>query len=797
MDQLQQIKSGYSDQVWRSGSITDLLEQCMGFIRRQYPIFAIIMLCAFAAGFAYLIAVPAQYTAKAILLIDSNKVRILQPQQQALGDAPLDSDQVETQVEILKSEKIAQSVIEEQRLAESPESLRTEDSLFGALRNYLSPASASQSEPVLMRNAVQALLQRRTITRIGRTSAVVIGVTSPNPESAAAIANGIAEAYIHDQLQSKYEATQRATDWLQDRIKELEARALAADRSVLEFKEEKKIVDIGGEGGAGVSGRLIGDRQLAELSTQLTTARVATGEAKARLDRIDDVMKREIDDATVTDSLKDEVITRLRNQYLDMAALETTWSNRYGYEHQAAVNLRNQMQQLRRSIRNELGRIAAGYNSDYEIAKAREQSLEEKFAGLVAAGQVGSRDRLGLIDLESSAKVYHTIYDNFLQLSRQAIQQQSFPIAESRLLSPAEPPAQKSSPIGSLVLSIAGFLGLVASLGVAALREASDSTFRTARQVEDALRVPCLAMVPVIKQEVSTGLRVDPDLGTGRRASRSSPRARIGRGSQMADASRGTAVSLTNALMRHVIEEPFSAFAEGLRAVKVRTELSAVTKRTKVIGVTSTVPNEGKSTVACNLAELMADAGKRVILVDADLRKPTLARYLNPKPVVGLLEVLDAQSDLQQALSFDAETGLTFLPSGIDTQLAHSDEVLSSEALRNLVDRLRQQYDFIILDLPPLAPVVDVRAATQIIDAFILVVEWGRSRIRVVQDHVSAEPEVYERLLGVVLNKVDAKTLTRYQGHYGKLYGYQSYSLHERGVSRAPESADGTMAAQV
>jgi succinoglycan biosynthesis transport protein ExoP len=779
MDQLQQIKSGYSDKVLRSGSVTELIEQCLGFIRRQYPIFAIIMLCAFASGLVYLFAVPAQYTAKAVLLIDSNKVRILQPQQQALGDAPPDSDQVETQVEILKSDKIAVSVIKNQRAAAEPETPKTEDRPFGALRNFLSPASAGQSETVQLRNAVQAFLQRRTITRIGRTSAVVIGYTSASPETAAAFANGIAEAYIRDQLESKYEATQRATAWLQDRIKELEARALTADRSVLEFKEANKIIDIGGDAGPGGSSRLIGDQQLAELSSQLTTARVATGEAKARLDRIDEVMKHDIVDATVTDSLRDEVITRLRNQYLDMAALEATWSNRYGHEHQAVVNLRNQMQQLRRSIDNELGRIAAGYNSDYEIAKAHEKSLDEKFGSLVTAGQVGNRDRLGLNELESSAKVYHTIYDNFLQLSREAIQQQSFPIAESRLLSPAEPPAQKSGPVGSLVLSIAGLLGAFVSFGVAALREAVDSTFRTTRQVEDTLRVPCLAMVPIIKQDLSTGLNVGADRATGRQETASSRKDKSGRRSRSVDASRGTAVSLTNALMRHVIEEPFSAFAEGLRAVKVRTELSAITKRTKVIGVTSTVPNEGKSTVACNLAELMADAGKRVILVDADLRKPTLVRYLDPKPLVGLLEVLDAKSDLESALRLDVETGLSFLPSGIDTQLAHSDDVLSSDALKNLVDQLRQQYDYIILDLPPLAPVVDVRAATQIIDAFILVVEWGRTRIRTVQDHVNAEPEVYERLLGVVLNKVDVKTLKRYEGHYEKLYGYQSYSLHE------------------
>jgi succinoglycan biosynthesis transport protein ExoP len=775
MDQLQ-IKGGYLDRIWRPDSVTDLLEQGTRFLRRQYLIFIVVMLCAFASGLAYLFVTPAQYTARAILLIDSNKVRMLQPQQQALGDAPLDSDQVETQVEILKSEKIAQSVINNQRLTEESEFLATE---ARPPRNSPGSTSAGQSDPALTRSAVQAVMNRRTITRIGRTYAIVIGYTSPSPERAAAIANGIADAYIHDQLQSKYEATQRASDWLQDRIKELEVRALAADRSVLEFKEANNIVDVAGEGGAGSSGRLIGDRQLSELSTQLGIARVATGEAKARLDRINEIMKHDIGDATVTDSLRNEVITRLRNQYLDIAAQESTWSNRYGFGHQAVINLRGQMQELRRSISNELGRIAAGYASDYEIARTHEKDLEQKFASLVTTDQASNRGRLGLNELESSAKVYHTIYDNFLQLYREAIQQQSFPIAESRLLSPAEPPAQKSSPIGSLVIAIAGLFGVIVSFGVAGLREAMDLTFRTARQVEQTLRVPCLSMVPLITQGVSIGMGLGDQAAAGRQKGLSSQRAKGGRRGQSLEVPRGKAVSLSNALMRHVIEEPFSAFAEGFRAVKVRTELSAFTKQSKVIGVTSTFPNEGKSTVACNLAELMADAGKRVILVDADLRKPTLVRYLAPKPLVGLLEVLDGRSDLEQALSFDVDTGLSFLPSGIDVHAAHSDEVLSSEALRSLVEQLRQRYDYVILDLPPLAPVVDVRAATQIIDAFILVVEWGRTRISSVQSHVDAEPEVHERLLGVVLNKVDTKMLRRHQSHYEKLYGYQSYSLKD------------------
>jgi succinoglycan biosynthesis transport protein ExoP len=229
------------------------------------------------------------------------------------------------------------------------------------------------------------------------------------------------------------------------------------------------------------------------------------------------------------------------------------------------------------------------------------------------------------------------------------------------------------------------------------------------------------------------------------------------------------------------VEEPLSAFAEGCRAAKLAAELGSIGKENKVIGVTSTLPNEGKSMVACNLAELLADAGKRAVLVDADLRKPMLAACLAPRPQSGLLELLDGKSELEQVLGFDAETGLVLLPSAIDASLVHSDEILSSDAFKRLVRELRQQYDFVILDLPPLAPVVDVRAAAEAVDSFIYVVEWGRTQIRIVEGQLNGAPEVRDRLLGVVLNKVDVKALHQYEYHYGRLYQSQSYARYGRG----------------
>ncbi len=243
-----------------------------------------------------------------------------------------------------------------------------------------------------------------------------------------------------------------------------------------------------------------------------------------------------------------------------------------------------------------------------------------------------------------------------------------------------------------------------------------------------------------------------------------------------------TCFAFADPLMRRVVDDHLSVFTEAFRAIKVTAELQAAIRDNKVIGITSTLPSEGKSTNACSLAMLMADAGKRAILVDADLRNPTLARSLIPTPKVGLMELLTGRIDLQQAVGQECATGLTLLPLVLNEQLVHSDEILSSQAFRNLIDPLRQGYDYIIMDLPPIAPVVDVRASVPVIDSLVFVVQWGSTRIKTVQRHLMAERELYDRLLGVVLNKADLKVLERfeqpglYQNGYYVNRGYRQSS---------------------
>jgi succinoglycan biosynthesis transport protein ExoP len=226
------------------------------------------------------------------------------------------------------------------------------------------------------------------------------------------------------------------------------------------------------------------------------------------------------------------------------------------------------------------------------------------------------------------------------------------------------------------------------------------------------------------------------------------------------------------------VDSPFSRFTESIRAVKIAADRNGVGKSNKVIAVTSSLPNEGKSTVATALAQLIAQTGARVILLDCDLRNPSLSRKLVPSPKAGLLEVLTGKVSVGDVVCVDPGTKLEFLPVAARSRVAHTSEILASAATKMLFDRLREIYDYVIVDLSPLAPVVDVRTTTNLIDCYVFVIEWGRTKIDVVKHVLGAVPLVHDNLLGAVLNKADVSRLSRYENHRGKYYYNRYYARY-------------------
>ena len=317
-----------------------------------------------------------------------------------------------------------------------------------------------------------------------------------------------------------------------------------------------------------------------------------------------------------------------------------------------------------------------------------------------------------------------------------SVQQQSVPMTEARIITRASPPLAKSSPKSLLILTVATMGGLALGLALAVLREISDRMFRTSSQVEAELKTECLALVPKIK----SGGNV-PSMPTSGPAN--IPTSRI--------------IPLSAGLCREVINSPLSRFAESIRAVKVATDLGSVAKANKVIGITSSLPNEGKSTIAASLAQLSAHGGARVILVDCDLRHPSLSQELVPNATAGLMDVLTESASLEEVIWTDPSSKLSFLPVVTKSRLTHTSEILASDAFRRLFDQLRRSYDYVIVDLSPLAPVVDVRSTAHLVDSYVLVIEWGKTKIDVVEHALNAARGVYDNLLGVVLNKVDLR----------------------------------------
>ena len=761
----------------------ETLAHLVSFIRRQLPVIVFVALLGMALGVVYLVTTPPSYTAHAKLLVDSRKINLFQQQQSILGDIPIDTASVESQVEILTSDNVALSVIKGLHLAQDPEFIRPSGGLIGTIVGFIPNLFASSeptSEFALTRKAMRVFEGRLSVKRAGLSYVINIEFRSLQPERAAQIANAVADAYIDDQLEAKYQATKRASVWLQARIRELRDQASAAERAVVEFKTKNNIVTTGVTTGGGpeTHQRLMGEQQVAELSSQLVIARAQSAEARARLDRIETVLRADSPDATVNstvaESLKNDVITKLRSRYFEIANREAVWSARYGVNHLAAVNLRNEMDEIRKSILNELQRIAESYKSDYQIAKQREEGIQKELSQAISVSQETDQAQVALHELESNSQTYRSLYDNFLQHYMQSVQQQSFPISEARVISPASPPLQKSHPKTLIVIAISGLGAMIVGFGIGMLRDLSDRVFRTSEQVENLLQTNCIALVPLLGGGVTTAKSRRPEAGP---AIAKLKTIAAGLLSKQAPAE-SRSIPRGKGLFWTVVDAPFSRFTEAIRAIKLAVDLNGVVKSNKVIGFTSSLPNEGKSTVAMAVAQLISQGHHSVILVDCDIRNPSLSRDLIPGAKAGILEVIAAEICLEEVLWKDKATNMAFLPAIVGARVPHTSEILASDATKKLFDKLRQSYDYIVVDLPPLAPLVDVRTTTHFVDSYVFVIEWGRTNIDVVQHALGAAQGIYENLLGAVLNKVDMNRLGRYIGYQQNYYYNRHYTRY-------------------
>jgi succinoglycan biosynthesis transport protein ExoP len=689
-------------------------------------------LIGLALAISYIVLVPALYKSSARILLDRSVNRYLQTNK-IVDEPTFDDTEIASQVYILSSESIIVQVVRSMNLTRDAEFVGQPNArsapILNKLINIIKPSIGSnddittKTDTVLERIAVENFLKRLTISREDVANVINVTFASEDANKAADIANAVSDTYLAASSEAKFKSTKAVSQLLQDRLMELKVQAIDADRALQNYKIANNLVNTG-------KGLLSGD-QLSSLSTQLTNARIAMTEAKVRLDRIQQATSEGIPNATVPDAINNGVIVSLRSQYRDLAARITDIESRVGPEHMAVVKLRERMDVLSRAIRDEEQRIADSYATEYQIAKARSTELAATVADLAGTS---SQAQVTMRELESSADALRNLYNNFLQKFQEinTVQTQTIPVRDARILTRAAPPLYKSSKKSAFVFAGSIMLGLLLGAGAAIGREWAAGVFRSPDLVKQATDIDCV-ILPTVKANLGN-----------------------------------TELTLVE---EFVLDAPYSRFTESLRNVKALINTAQLVDSVKVIGVVSSVAEEGKTTIAANLAALMmTNSGARTLIIDGDLHRRLLTNKLAPNAREGLIEALLDPSRLATLVSKRDRSGVDVLPCVHLTRVPNAAELLGSSQMEQLLVAARKAYDCIVIEIAPIMSVVDFKMIERLIDRFIFVVEWGQTKRRLVLEALSEAQIIRERVLGIVLNKADPLALRSIEAYKGNKF---------------------------
>jgi len=741
------------------------VDNIVAILRRRALLIGTALAAMLVVGLAYLVTTKPMFDSTALVYLDVENAQVVGGNDSnAPGMPPSLSDvDVNSQLQIIKSEKIALAVIEQLGIKDADEFMRPQNMIaqfaqrgLGVIRSMvrLGPPAVTVEEAGIPRSVVEEFGKRLSVDRVADTFVIAIGFTSEDKQRAADVANAVSNAYLEEKLDARYDSVRRASTWLEGRLAELREKAVASDQLVEQYKRDNGIIDTN----AG-NGQLLSDAQLSDLSARMVEAQKETATRRARYDQIAQMIASGNPNASVVDSLASSVINEMRQQYSRIAQQEADVSRRYGAEHEAAQKARRQMEDINGLILKELGRIEQVYKSDLEVALKQEADLSQQLETSASRSSDIAEARVRLRELERNAEADQNLYESFLDRYKSALQQQSFPITDARVLTQATPAQKKSSPKSVITMALAGLGGLALGLMLALGRELADKTFRTPAQVERVLGVPCLGVLPKLPRS---------------QARRPMPSRKEG----------GRVLARDLGVFQHVVKAPLSRFAETLRSVKLAIDFAPADNGMRVIGVVSSMPGEGKSTTAMNIAELIASSGSSVLVIDADLRSPTLTREVTPEAQGGLFEFLVDNVPINDLIHTDEERRLKFLPAAGKGGAAQKTDLIGSSKMAQLLTAARQTYNYVIVDLPPLAPVIDAKAIAGAVDGFIFVIEWGATSTATVSDALHNAPLVNQKIVGCLLNKADENNLRLYTASIGN----SEYYHHEKFSSYVSQS---------
>lgn len=706
---------GFTRERGRRNSLLPDPKHVWMVFRRRLWLFVVTVLLVLSAVAAVVLTTEPVYTATASVLIEPRKTEAIDLQSVVQG-LPADTNVVDTQTQIIGSPTTALGVVRRLRLDQDDE--------FAAQGGGAEAKAEVGGDPTAAeRSATAAVLGKTNVTRVGLTYVIQISVDSRSAEKAAEIANAFAAEYIALQEANRASVNVNTADIVGKRADELRAEAVADEAAVQRYKIANNLMS--------AEGATMAEQEVSQLNQQIAEAKSILAQERGKLAAARGQISRGGGGADVGAVLGSDTIRSLRAQESVASAELASLESRYGPLHPDVKKAKQNLADVQDQVAAESRRIISTLQANVEVAQSRVASLEASRSGARSSLASNSSAQVGLLELERKAEASRAIYSAFLQRAKETAATANLPQADARISSLARAPGGPSWPNYRLAalfgLLAAGGLGLIA-VGAA---EYLDGTVSTRDEIESELGVPYAGAIPDLQSSAGKdSLGVPPYV--------------------------------------YVLSHPFSAFAEAVRSVAA----FATRRKTsgpRIVAIASALPREGKTSLAISMARLLALGGRRVVLVDGDLRRHSVSDALfdGDEGDERLLRVLDGSLPLSEALVKDPATELMVLPTCGPTT---TEDYLTSDHVARLYAMLREEFDVVVVDTAPVLGIVDARSLTEQADATLVICHWRHTALKAVRAAVDVLEQSGANVVGVSLSMVDIRQYAS-TGH-SDTYGY-------------------------
>ena len=678
------------------------------------------------------------YKSTATLLVEPKDAQVVSIEQ-IYGLDGAGSEYLLTQFELLKSRELAEKVVRELALTrhfdfdprQQPEALIDWSSILSSVKEYLPITRPGDlvNPPALSESQISDLVVRRfmgllTVEPVLKTQLVKVSVEMADPVMATAAANALVNGYISSQLDARVSMTLTATSWMNERLVDLKDNLTSSESMLQAYREQENLLDV--EGVTSVSAD-----ELSLISSSLAGARKTRAAAESEYRQIQSMKGAGWrSQMTVPTVMINGLVREFNAEEARAVTKVEELSRRYGDKHPKMQSARSELKTAIANLRAQVSVVVSGIERTYQLARSSEKSLTssvEKNKGEIQSIQ---RKEFKLRELQREVDTNRTLYDTFLTRLKETSATTDIDTANARVVDRAVVPNRPIKPKKSLIVMLSGFLSLMLGVGLALLLEALNNTFKSIDDVENHLALPVLGILPLVfgenKQKIARLAAGDTD----------------------------------------------KSFAESVRSIRTSVMLSGLDKPHKIILVTSSVPQEGKSCVASNLAFSMGQLEK-VLLVDADMRRPGVARDFGfPVGTAGLANLVAGTANIEECTH--SVDGIDVLSAGIVPP--NPLELLSSKRFAALIEVLGKKYDRIVMDSPPVQAVSDALVLSTFASIVIYVIKSDETSIPIAQKGIGQLLQNNAPMAGVILNQVDINKAEKYGYSYGGYYDYYGYS---------------------